>query len=165
MHIAMEKVAGTDNFPLVVALAYTFLGYFLGGIAAFEMIVSGFFSTGYQYSSLIDILLNLPSVTPVDSESGWVVTGMWFGNVYSGFASWYEYSPEYGVVIYGFIISLVHAFINTHVKDNLAIQYLKGFSLYCLLFIVFYDTYVMSIKLWLAFSLAAVFLATANNKI
>lgn len=159
MHILMDKIAGLNEYPLVVALGYTFLGYFLGGIAAFQMIVSNLFSTGVFYSSISGLVLNAPTKIFVGYDNGWVRTGHWYGNVYSGFAPWYEFSNQYGVVLYGVIIGLVHAIIYSHAKKSIALQFMKGFSIYSIIFIVFYDTYVMSIKLWIAFLIASIFLS------
>lgn len=159
MHLLMKKIAGINEYPLIVALGYTFLGYLLGGIAAFQMIVSDLFSTGVVYSSITDLILNIPSQVHMDSSNGWVRTGNWYGNVHSGFAIWYEFNNQYGVVLYGFIIGIIHALIYSHTKKSVAFQFMKAFSLYSIFFIVFYDTYVMSVKLWIAFFIASIFLS------
>lgn len=165
MHILMKKVAGLDQYPLIIALGYTILGYFLGGIAAFQMIVTNSFSTGLYYPSVLDLLRNTPVHFLSSTDAGWVKTGNWYGNVYSGFAPWYEMNKVYGLAIYGVIIGLIGAIIYGKAKNNMAFQFMKGFLFYSILFIVFYDTFVLSAKLWFAFFIAAYVLSMTKGKL
>lgn len=158
LHIAMDKLAANQNSDsLLYSVLFTFFGYLLGGLAAFQLVLDGDASTGLVYKSILSFLTHRPDSVALSggSDDGWVVTGNWIGNVYSGFSPWFEYFGGYGLAFYGALIGSIHAFLNHLSKKSDSFSFLRVFSFYPLTFVVFSDGYVGAIAMWVAFSLAA----------
>ena len=81
LHATTGRVAGSGN--LFQKTLYTINGYLIGGIAAFQLFLDG----TMQQNITVD---------------GWVKTGKWIGNVYSGF---YYFSKDYSTFFYPLLLN------------------------------------------------------------
>lgn len=132
LHAFTGRVAGSGN--LLQKTLYTINGYFLGGIAVFQLFLDG---TMQQHIT----------------TGSWVKTGKWIGNVYSGFYSFYQ---NYSLLILSVKIlgiSILYAFLNSR-KKSLFLNFLRIYSIYPLLFFIFSDLYLPAIKQWFVFCIA-----------
>lgn len=108
---AVASYEGTTSGWL--PLLYTLHGYYLGGLAAFQLYLDGF-------------------VFPVN---GWVRTGLWLGNVYSAFTSLFA---ERDYLIFLIRVAIMGVFYGMFVKKADSLMYLKVYSWLALL-MIFYD--------------------------
>lgn len=134
LHVVTERVVGTGN--LVQKTMYTINGYLLGGIAVFQLFLDG----------------RMQQHITVDS---WVKTGDWIGNVYSGFYNFYKERSIALLTVRIFCIALLYAFFNSKRKSAFS-KFIRVYSVFPLLFFIFSDLYMPSIKQWLMFIFAGI---------
>lgn len=151
VHIAMGKIAGSNDFPLYQALLFTFSGYLLGGFAVFQLVLDGAYSASPSASIITYLTGNNNLIITLANEDGWIRTGDWVGNVISGFSPWYIVSGAGGVVFIGGLIGAIHGVINAFSRNSLSFRFLRVFSIYPLSFFVFSDTYISASLMWVAF--------------
>lgn len=155
LHIAMDKLAGDAGDSVFFSIIYTLNGYFLGGLAAFQLVLNDQFSTGKIYGDFISFILQKPTNLTQFNDNGWVKTGEWIGNVYSGFTPWFEYGKIYGLLLYGILIGVVHSIVDYFSIKYSSFAFLRIFSFYPLIFIVFTDGYLGALLMWIAFAFSA----------
>lgn len=165
LHILMNKIAYVEGDSLLVSLLYTLCGYYYGGFSVFQLCLDGVFSSGKSYQSFVDFLIGNAVQTGRLYENGWVETGGWFGNVSSGFTPWYEYLGYYGLSLYGSIIGFVYGVINYGSKLYSGMIFLRVFSIYPIIFIIFNDTFLRAATIWFGFIFVAIMLIFIEPKL
>ncbi len=95
----------------------TLLGYFLGGLAAFQLHL--------DYVPL----------------SGFVETGEWWGNVYTGFYNFFEDYDWYVLTIKVMGMSLFYAIFDSYKSRYIQAHFISIFGVFPLIFIVFSDMF------------------------
>ncbi|SFH67143.1 hypothetical protein SAMN04487861_1026 [Selenomonas ruminantium] len=135
--LLLGKVAEIDGSSnAVVSLTYTMMGYYLGGLASFQLFLDGIIS----------------------SEPGWVRTGAWLGNVYSAFLSLFV---EKNYLIFMIKVSMIGAFYALLTTDSYSIRYLKNYGWLALL-MVFYDNMFGANQL-VCFLITSIFINIFSN--
>lgn len=162
VHIAMDKIAGLGAFPLYQALLFTFSGYLLGGLAVFQLVLDGAYSSAPSDSLINYMMGGGKYIITAANEDGWIRTGVWVGNVVSGFSPWYIVSGVGGIVFIGCVIGVLHATINSFSRRSLAFKYMRIFSFYPLCFFVFSDTYISAMMMWIAFFICSFVLSLTH---
>lgn len=142
LHALTGRVAGSGN--LVQKTLYTINGYFLGGLAVFQLFLDG---TMEQHIT----------------SGAWVKTGKWIGNVYSGFYNFFYEQSYLLLSVRVLFISLLYAFLNFRRKSVFA-GFLRIYSIYPLLFFIFADLYVPAVKQWLIFVFAGAGISFIKNR-
>jgi len=132
LHALTGRVAGTGN--LIQKTIYTINGYLLGGIAVFQL-----FLDGVMQSNI--------------TTGGWVKTGKWIGNVYSGFYNFYQNRNVFILSIKIISISFLYASLNINRKSIFS-NFMRIYSIYPLLFFIFADLFFPAISQWIIFSCA-----------
>lgn len=127
LHLTTGKVAGNSQ-NLIQNLFFTLQGYYLGGMAAFQILIDGNSIGG-----------------------GWVRTGKWLGNVYTAFSRLF-YEKSYAlfairVVCIGFVYALLSQ------KNHMA-KYVKIYSWLPLFMIFFAEMFGSAIAQWICFVIA-----------
>lgn len=159
IHIAMDKIAGTNDFSLFQALIFTFSGYLLGGLAVFQLVLDGAYGVSHSASIITYLLKGDVFFITLANEDGWIKTGDWVGNVISGFSPWYIVSGIGGIVFIGCLIGAIHGTINALSRGSFSFRFLRIFSIYPLSFFVFSDTYVSAWLMWAAFFICSFILS------
>lgn len=159
IHLALNKVAGPEKSGIVPVLN-TLKGYILGSIAALQLILDGDYIL--PENIYIDrILALLPgSVFEMPyfvNQENWVKTGDWYGNVYTAFAFWYQPKGMMSVIMFASLLGLLYGFINS--KKTKAMVFLKIYSYYPLIFILFSEQFALSVSQWLAFIFASLMIS------
>ncbi|MCG5378481.1 O-antigen polymerase, partial [Providencia rettgeri] len=155
-HLVLDKLAGGGS--ILYSLYFTFLGYLLGGFAVFQHVLDGLILE--RYSSFVELIARDKENVFNQLDSGWIKTGDWLGNVYSGFTPWYNTYGNFGILLLaifiGIIYSVIYSFAN---KKSLPFLYLKAFSIYPITFFVFSDTFFSAKLMWIAFVLCSFIIA------
>lgn len=142
LHAVTGRVAGSGN--LVQKTLYTINGYFLGGLAVFQLFLDGTMSQHI-------------------TTGAWIKTGEWVGNVYSGFYSFYENNNVALLTFKILCISLLYAAINIRRKSIFS-QFMRVYSVYPLIFFVFSDLFFAAISQWIMFSIAGLGITFIKDK-
>lgn len=142
LHAVTGRVAGSGN--LFQKTVYTINGYLLGGLAAFQLFLDG------TMESHITV-------------GGWVKTGDWIGNVYSGFYGFYQNRNIFLLSLKVLAISLLYAFLNSK-RKSMFLNFMRIYSLYPLLFFIFSDLYFSAVKQWFVFVIAGISLLFIKQK-
>lgn len=142
LHSVTGRVAGSGS--LFQRTVYTINGYLLGGLAAFQLFLDG------TMESYITV-------------GGWVKTGDWIGNVYSGFYGFYQSRSIFSLSLKILTISLLYSFLNSK-RKSIFLNFMRVYSLYPLLFFIFSDLYFPAVKQWLVFVLAGISLLLIKQK-
>lgn len=165
IHLLTNRIAGDfdDSFlGILEALVFTMVGYLIGGLAVFQSQLNGHFNANIIYDNFLLFLINKPSIVYDLETVQWVKTGEWVGNVYSGFSNWYFNGEELSILFLGCFIGVLYSFIFYYAKYSYAINYIKIFSFYPLIFFVFSDTYIAATKIWLAFCIVSFIICITN---
>lgn len=165
LHLFMGKIAGQSKFSIFGAVLFTLQGYLLGGLAVFQLQLDNAFTPTDVYNSLYNFLSHTPESVTTVVNNGWVKTGQWVGNVYSGFSEWYAYASTMGIILLSFFIGFFHAVINYFSKVSLFFRFLRVLSYYSLFFFIFSDTYLRAFPMYVSFSIAAFFITITKKDI
>jgi len=136
LHLVTNRVVGNEQ-NLIQSLLFTLKGYFLGGLAAFQIIIDG----GCM-------------------DDGWIWTGKWVGNVYSAFSRLF-YEQSY--ILFGIrvvCIGFLYAWLSQ--KNHIA-KYVKVYSGLPLFMIFFDEMFVSAISQWICFIIAGFFVSILQN--
>nr|WP_139212107.1 hypothetical protein [Pluralibacter gergoviae] len=163
IHILMNKISHKFPDSIMLSLIYTLTGYLFGGFGVFQLALDGLYHNGMGYITFWDFLtdnwVQIGSIT----EGGWVYTGDWLGNVESGFTPWYLYAGGYGLILLGGFMGVIYAFIFSFSKKYEEFLFLKVYSYYPLIFLIFYDTIMHSFTTWVGFTTVTVILLITKD--
>ena len=134
LHTLTGRVTGSGN--LIRKTVYTINGYFLGGLAVFQLFLDGVM---HQHITV----------------GSWIKTGTWIGNVYSGFYWFYKNQNLLFLTTKIQGISLLYAFVNYR-RNSIFLRFIRVYSIYPFLFFIFSDLYIPAIKQWLIFVIAGI---------
>lgn len=153
IHILMNKISHKFPDSILLSLIYTLTGYIFGGFGVFQLSLDGLYTNGMGYATFLDFLINNWLQKGSITEGGWVYTGEWLGNVESGFTPWYLYAGAWGIAMLGAFMGAIYAFIYSFSKKYHEFMFLKVYSYYPMIFLVFYDTIMHSFTTWFGFSM------------
>lgn len=164
IHIMLGKIAGPQKDG-VSALFFTFKGYLLGSIAALQLILDGKFIL--PQGIFIDRFLGTLPFTPYDMptydlDDIWVRTGDWLGNVYTAFAFWYQPLGLYSILLFASILGVLYGVILS--SPGTLGTFMKVYSYYPLIFMLFSEQFFLSVSQWLSFFCAGLLMLLSKNK-
>lgn len=166
LHIVLDKIIWVDDESLVESLFLTLSTYILSGIAGLQLVLDGKIALpeNVLWISISDITPGLIS-TPDSAILPWSEIGKWFGNVYSAFAYWLEGLGSGGPEIMASILGIIYGItFSKNQTKSIGMRFFRAFSLFPLLLIYHQEFFFASIKMWIAFSLAAAFLQITRRK-
>lgn len=136
IHVVTDRVVGKSQ-NLVQNLLFTLKGYYLGGLAAFQIVLDD------NYIG-----------------TGWIRTGEWIGNVYSAFLSLF-YEKSY--LLFGSRVALIGFTYALLSKDNYLARYVKVYSWLPMFMIFFGEMFGSAISQWICFVIAGFFVSMIQN--
>jgi hypothetical protein len=134
LHLFTGRILNGDK-SIVIIIFNMINGYLLGGLAAFQLFLDNTFNSAM-------------------TAKGWVRTGEWVGNVYSGFFSYFQEKNYLYFFIRINIIALIYAII-FNIK-NIFFDFYKIYAFFPLLFVFFSDMIFSSWLQWFCFTLAGI---------
>lgn len=144
LHIITNRIVG-ENDSLVKNIVFTMEGYFIGGLAAFQTFLDG---TMRNYMS----------------SGGWIRTGKWVGNVYSGFYYLFAEKSYIFFIARCFCIGFLYGIIWGNASKNYFWRVLSIYSVFPVCFVFFSDFFFGAWIQWCCFAAGAFILNSVKHK-
>lgn len=144
LHIITNRVVG-GNDSLIKNIIFTMEGYYIGGLAAFQTFLDG---TMKNYMT----------------SGGWIKTGKWVGNVYSGFYYLFAEKSYMFFIARCFCVGFLYGIIWANVSKNYFWRVLSIYSVFPVCFIFFSDFFFGGWIQWCCFAAAAFVLNSVKKK-
>lgn len=144
LHIITNRVVG-GNDSLIKNIIFTMEGYYIGGLAAFQTFLDG---TMKSYMT----------------SGGWIKTGKWVGNVYSGFYYLFAEKSYVFFIARCFFVGFLYGVIWANASKNYFWKALSVYSVFPVCFIFFSDFFFGGWVQWCCFAAAAFILNSVKQK-